>query len=159
MAARPLSACHWEFEGYVGEDGNGWITHQVITDALGVEGCFASPCIEEVDDQRPWPFGIREEAGLEILRTTFCVNNVDCTIDVRIIQTDHHYNFRAEDSLCLEEPASKSPAAGKANPHQTKPTRPKPKSFASNYSRLLTRALEGSPKWRALWSVSQPPRS
>ena len=102
-----LSVCHNEFEGYVGEDGSGSITHQTLDDVvfppiLPPDSCQVTPCVEIGGGQEPWPLQVREEAGAEILRTTFCVNNMDCTIDVRIIQTGHHYNFRAEDSPCLE---------------------------------------------------------
>ena len=102
-----LSACHWEFEGYVGEDGSGSITHQSLTDVvfppiLPPDTCQITPCVEAGSSQEPWPLQVREEAGVETMRFTWCVNNMGCTIDVTIVQMGHHYNFRAEDSPCLE---------------------------------------------------------
>lgn len=100
----PLTACHWEVESYIAEEGAGLFTHQQLTDTPSNQ-CFLAPCAEETG-VAPWPFQITEEAGVETLIFTLCINagggDVVCTLGLDAQQFDHHYLLKAEDSPCLE---------------------------------------------------------
>jgi hypothetical protein len=116
-AGMPLSLCHNEFEGYLGEDASGIITHQSLTNTPD-SFCFVEPCREADEHFEPWPIISITEPGIEqeTMRVAFCVVPLGtphgghpagpCVIDVDIIELGNHdYRFEAEDSPCLGDPS------------------------------------------------------
>jgi hypothetical protein len=116
-AGMPLSLCHWEFEGFLGEDASGIITHQSFTNTPQ-SACFIEPCREADEHFEPWPILSITEPGVEqeTMRFAFCLVPLGtphgthpagpCVIDVDVIELGNHaYRFEAEDSPCLGDPS------------------------------------------------------
>jgi len=93
-----VTECTNQFTANLNEDGEGYLTNQV----LGGAACSREPCNEEASGgaQDPWHGTGREDDTGSWLRSVFCVtqdnqhSNINCTVDVPFSEVgDHNYEF------------------------------------------------------------------
>jgi hypothetical protein len=90
-------SCEWSIEGQIGENGEGYVTHAILSPPhSGAVPCPRTACDEPGPSHAtiPWPFHIREHGPAdEEAEMTFCIRDISAPEGTAGVECEVHLEF------------------------------------------------------------------